>query len=256
MMGAHHAISGSAAWVAVAGTGPLMLGLYPVSDSGLLIGAVVCAGAALLPDADHHSGTISHSLPPLSKVVTRVVAGVSGGHRNGTHGLLAVPLAVVLAVAAGMIGLETEAFGRVALGAGVLSLLLVAYAAKALKITNDGSWLRSWGIALVVSTLVTLYAPQEWEWLPIAVGLGVAVHIAGDLLTTGGVPLLWPLRLKPPRWWRRTQGLNDLWLASGRVALPVLGDTGSRREWALAIPLTIYATYGTVVALAGLLQGS
>lgn len=254
MMGAHHAISGSAAWVAVAGTGPLMLGLYPASDSGLLIGAIVCAGAALLPDADHHNGTIASSLPPLSTIVTRAVARISGGHRNGTHGLLAIPVAVVVSVAAGLVGLETVTFGRVALGAGVLSLLLVAYAAKALKVTNDGSWVRSWGLALIVSTLVTLYAPHEWEWLPLAVGLGVAVHIAGDLLTSGGVPLLWPLRPRPPRWWRRTPVLNDVWLASGRLSLPLLGDTGSIREWALSIPLTLYAVYGCLSAFAGLLQ--
>ena len=254
MMGAHHAISGSAAWVAVAGAGPLTLGLYPVSDSGLLIGAIVCAGAALLPDADHHNGTIAHSLPPLSTLVTRAVARVSGGHRNGTHGLLAIPFAVTVAVAAGLVNVETEAFGQVALGAGLLSLLLVAYAAKALRVTNDGSWLRSWGVALVVSAMVTLFAPQEWEWLPFAVGLGVTVHIAGDMLTTGGVPLLWPLRLRPPRWWRRTPVLNDVWLPSGRVALPILGDTGSIREWALAIPLTAYTAYGCLAAIAGLLQ--
>lgn len=255
MMGAHHAVTGSAAWVAVTGTGPLMLGWYPVSASGLLIGSVVCAGAAMLPDADHQSGTIATSLPPLSKIVTRAVAHVSGGHRRATHGILAVVAAVGLATLAGLVGLETVTFGRVALGAGILSLLLVAYAARVLHLTDGSSWFRSWLIALSVSALVTLHAPHEWEWLPVAVGVGVAVHIAGDLLTTGGVPLLWPWTPRPPRWWRRTPVLNDIWRSNGCLALPILGDTGSRREWAFAGPMTLYATYGFCFGVVSLVPG-
>lgn len=254
MMGAHHAATGAAAWVAVAGTGPLMLGLYPVSDSGLLVGTIVCAGAALLPDADHHSGTISNSLPPLSKVVTRTIARASGGHRHGTHGLLAIGAGVGLATLVGLVGLQTETYGRVAIGAGALSLLLVAYAAKALKITEDSTWLRSWILALALATFVTLYAPNEWEWLPVAVGLGIATHIAGDMLTTGGVPLLWPWTPRPPRWWSRTNVLNDIWQRSGWMGLPVLGRTGSLREWAFAVPVSAYATYGALVGVFGIVR--
>ncbi|MBI9114927.1 metal-dependent hydrolase [Sanguibacter suaedae] len=256
MMGAHHAATGSAAWVAVAGTGPLMLGWYPVSPSGLLVGSIVCGGAAMLPDADHQSGTISNSLPPVSKVVTRAVSRLSGGHRRGTHSILGIAVATGLAVLAGLVGVETETFGRVAVGAGVLSLLLVAYAARVTHLTDGNSWGRSWVLAAAVATFITLYAPEEWEWLPVAVGLGFAVHIAGDMLTTGGVPLLWPWAPKPPRWWRKVNVLNDVWRSNGAVALPILGDTGSKREWTFAIPVTIYATYGLLLGVLGLVDVS
>ena len=78
MMGGHHAASGAAAWVALTASTPIALGLYPVSEVGIMTGALVCAGAALLPDADHHSGTIAHSLPPVSEGVARGIAAVSG----------------------------------------------------------------------------------------------------------------------------------------------------------------------------------
>jgi len=254
MMGAHHAACGAAAWVAVAGSVPYTLGWYPVSNSGLLVGSVVCAGAALLPDADHHSGTISQSLPPLSRWVTRGVSAVSGGHRNGTHSLLAVPVATGGAMLLGLVGVHSETFGRIAIGAGLLSVLLVAYALKAFRLTKEGSWLRSWALAISVSVAVTLFSSSRWEWLPVCVGLGVAVHIVGDMLTKGGVSLLWPWEPRPPRWWSGVPVLNRVWQRGGNMGLPILGRTGSAREWAFAVPVSLYASYGAVAAVMGMLD--
>src|SRR5690625_6322995 len=63
-MGGHHAISGAAAWLAL--TGSASLGGYRLGGGVLdlagpevLAGAVVAAGAALLPDIDHPSATIA-----------------------------------------------------------------------------------------------------------------------------------------------------------------------------------------------------
>jgi hypothetical protein len=52
--------------------------------------------------------------------------------------------------------------------------------------------------------------PHTWAWLPVAAGIGVALHLVGDMLTVEGVPLLWPARL--------------------RLAAPLLGHTDSVRE--------------------------
>ena len=71
MMGAHHAACGAAAWIAITSPAPIGLGAYPVSPVGIVTGAVVCAGAALLPDIDHRNGTLAHCLPPVSGWVTR-----------------------------------------------------------------------------------------------------------------------------------------------------------------------------------------
>ncbi|WP_159794597.1 metal-dependent hydrolase [Puerhibacterium puerhi] len=244
MMGGHHAASGAAAWVAVTASTPIALGWYPVSDVGVMTGALVCAGAALLPDADHHSGTIAHSLPPISEGVTRVVAAVSGGHRAGTHSLLGVVVFAAIAWVAGLVSVPTERFGELLVGPGIMAVLLVAFALRALRLTRKGTvwpWLSSVGLAV----LVAAFAPEEWYWMPFCVGLGCLVHLLGDLLTTRGVPLLWPVRIRSPRWVRRRAlVLDDLWTPRGNVSVPLLGDAGSWREWVVMTPVSLYAVVG------------
>ncbi|UZN03576.1 metal-dependent hydrolase [Cellulomonas sp. S1-8] len=247
MKGAHHALCGAAAWVAVASTAPYTLGWYPVSPLGVVTGALVCAGAALAPDADHHDATIAHSLPPVSEWVCDVVGHLAGGHRNGTHSVLGVAVLVGIAWAAGQVTVATETLGELAAGAGLLSLLLVAFAARALGLARRR--LDAWALALGLAGFITVAAPTEWDWLPVAVGLGAAVHIAGDMLTDGGVPLLWPWEPRPPRWWRATPLLNDLWSRGGNFAVPILGRTGSWRERILVSPLAVYAAYGVGAAV-------
>ncbi|ROS74360.1 metal-dependent hydrolase [Cellulomonas sp. PhB143] len=248
MMGGHHAASGAAAWVAVTSTAPYTLGIHPVSDVGVVTGAVVCAGAALLPDADHRSGTIARSLPPVSNVVARAVAAVSGGHRNGTHSILGIAVFTGLAWLLGRWHVETAALGTVDVGAGVVAVLLVAYAMDALDLLGTGK-LAPWAMSVVVAGLVAVLAPEEWNWLPLAVGLGATVHVLGDLLTTGGCPLLWPVEIPSPRWVRRSLLLRQLWHSGGNVALPLLGDAGSAREWVVMTPVSCYAVAGVLWSL-------
>src|SRR5690606_30760854 len=97
MMGHAHATTGAAAWVAITTVGAEPLGLAPLGVEQILAGALVTAGAALLPDADHHSGTIAHSLPPLSNIVTSAVGTIAGGHRHATHSLLGILVTFTLA---------------------------------------------------------------------------------------------------------------------------------------------------------------
>ncbi|NKX50691.1 metal-dependent hydrolase, partial [Arthrobacter deserti] len=115
MMGAHHAIPGAAAWVALttqyrieldwisvpAGFGEQAVtvgaGLLDVGPLGVLTGALVSAGAALVPDADHHNATIAHSLPPVSRVVCAGIGSVAGGHRRGTHSVAGIAAFVAVA---------------------------------------------------------------------------------------------------------------------------------------------------------------
>ncbi len=211
MMGGHHAASGAAAWVAVTTTGT-GFALLPADPAGVLTGALVCAGAALLPDLDHRKSTLTRALPPLTTVTARVLERVAGGHRAGTHsvvGVLAVGLAMFI--------------GQAAWGPAVASLLLGALALKALKFIPGPRW--GWVAALAAGISVGVGQPAEGHWFAVAVGLGVAVHIVGDLFTAGGVGLLWPLNTK-------------------RFALPFLGKTGSQMEWLVMVPLTFYALYG------------
>lgn len=258
MMGPHHAASGAAAWLAlttsfkldlsgVAAHVPLVpetlvlgAGLLGVSPAGVLAGTIVTAGAALLPDADHRHASIAHSLPPLSNILCIQVGKLSGGHRHGTHSILGVGVFVMIAILAGMWSVPMEPFGMIFPGAGLLTVLLAAFAAKALKFIPDTMRKFPWVVGLGVGAFITFFAPQEQFWFPLAVGLGAMVHILGDMLTTGGCNLLWPLRVRPFKVLRKIPLLRSVWKANGNVAIPILGNAGSWREWMLLIPVSGY----------------
>jgi len=258
MMGPHHAASGAAAWLALTTSFKLELGglsgvlpflpdtlvlgagLLDVSPAGVLAGTIVTAGAALLPDADHRHASIAHSLPPLSNMMCIQVGKISGGHRHGTHSILGVAVFVMIAMLAGMWTVAWEPFGTIYPGAGLITVLLASFAAKALKFIPDTMQKFPWVVGLGMGVFITFFAPQEQFWFPLAIGLGAAVHILGDMLTTGGCNLLWPLRVKPMKMLRKIPGVRSIWKANGNIAVPILGNAGSVREWLLLVPVSGY----------------
>ncbi|MBC7442681.1 MAG: metal-dependent hydrolase [Ramlibacter sp.] len=249
MMGGHHAMTGAAAWIAVTATAGHGLGLFPVTPVGTIAGALLCAGAALLADADHNSATISQSVPLLGRLVTTGISRASGGHRHGLHSLLALLCAWLLASSIGFVLWQPDwADQPVSIGPALMSAAAIAFAAKALGLARDSWWL-AWLIGFAVAAFIALFAPEQQAWFVVCFTLGYGVHLLGDLLTTGGLPLFWPWIPKPPSWWRRVPLLDSLWSSGGYLALPLLGNAGSLREWLLLIPVTVYAGYGIVFAL-------
>ncbi|MDX6739172.1 metal-dependent hydrolase [Actinocorallia sp. A-T 12471] len=89
MMGRTHALSGAALFTA----GAIPLDLPP---DQILVGAVACAGAAVLPDIDHHGSHIARCFGPITRAFAWFVGKVAGGHRNGTHSALGVGLVAAL----------------------------------------------------------------------------------------------------------------------------------------------------------------
>ena len=87
-------------------------------------------------------------------------------------------------------------------------------------------------------------------------GLGVIVHILGDMMTTGGCNLAWPVTIKPPKALREVPVLKNCWKPNGYLAFPVLGNAGSGREWALLVPISAYALFGVGAVLVGAAQES
>jgi membrane-bound metal-dependent hydrolase YbcI (DUF457 family) len=264
MLGAHHAASGAAAWIALTtqfevslggvieaewAQHPILLGagMLDVGPTGVITGAFVTAGAALVPDADHHRATIAHSLPPVSNAVCSAVGTLAGGHRRGTHSILGAAAFVALAWLAGLPMIETQRFGTVYPAAGLLCILLVAFAAKALKFIPDRLRKTPWVVGLAVAAFITAFSPEQQNWFPLAMAIGVVVHLLGDMITTGGINLLWPVRIRPPRALRKVPGLRRIWRPSGSFALPLLGNAGSWREWLLLVPVSAYV----VLVLAG-----
>ena len=254
VMGVNHATSGAAVWFAATATLPVLgTDLYPLAPMGVLAGALVCAGAALLPDADHHSGTIAHSVPVLGKLVTRTVQDASGGHRHGAHTILAGAVVTFLAIVIGRFTTVVPVLGRVPIGPAIATIALVCFALKARDIVQ--TWSTAWVLGLAAALAVLVFSPDNHVWFPVAVGLGFLTHIAGDLLTVEGVPSpTWPITVKPPRAWSRTPGLKALWHRNGYVAVPVLGRAGSVREHVLGVVLGLYCLYA-FVAVAGRVAG-
>lgn len=233
MMGHGHATMGAVGWVALTSTSAGALGVLPMAPAQVAAGALVTAGAALLPDADHHNGTIAHSLPPVSNVVTRVVGQASGGHRHGTHSIVGVLVAFALAwlLAPLRIDLPWGLADDFQIGAWLLIVFMVSFDFKALRIIRG--WKTAWLTSMLCGTAAVYFAPDQLWWLPLSVGMGCAIHILGDVLTTQGCPLLWPLRPKP-------LVETPLWAKNGHFAVPVLGTAGSWREWVLVVAMNAY----------------
>ena len=250
MMGGHHAVSGAAAWLAITtpvtvGSVDLGLGTFQMDRWETLAGAIVCAGAALLPDADHHGATIARALPPFSSIFARVIGEVSGGHRNGTHSILGMAFFILVAWLANGWDVHTAALGTVYPGAALFAVLLISFAVKSVKFMPP---VLCWVIALATGAFVGVNAPEENTWFLLAVALGVIVHVLGDMLTVGGCNLIWPIKIGSPRWFRKLPLVGGCWKANGRVAVPVLAETGSTAEWLFATLLTTYVGIALIVA--------
>ena len=251
MMGGHHAMTGAAAWIAVTATGH-GLGLYEVTPVGTIAGALLCAGAALLADADHCSATIAHSVPVVGKLVTESISKASGGHRHGLHCILAVLCAWLLATGLSFITWQPEWWGApISIGTALMSAATMTFAVKALKLSKK-SWALAWLIGIAAAAFIALFAPEQESWFVVCFTIGYGVHLIGDFMTTGGLPLFWPWVPKPPKAWSAVPILNSLWSKGGYMALPVLGNAGSVREWLFLIPISLYAGYGVLFAFLAL----
>jgi membrane-bound metal-dependent hydrolase YbcI (DUF457 family) len=202
----------------------------------------------MLPDADHPSATIAHSVPVIGKVVTSGISKASGGHRHGLHCLLAVFVTWLLAIGLGFITWQPEWWHQViSFGPAIMTAAAVAFAVKALKLSKK-SWLLAWIMGFSVAIFIAFFAPDEQHWFVLCLTLGYGVHLIGDFMTTGGLPLLWPWVPKPPKSWAHIPLLSRIWQQNGYLALPVLGNAGSFREWLLLIPISFYTLYGILYA--------
>jgi membrane-bound metal-dependent hydrolase YbcI (DUF457 family) len=177
MLGHDHALTGAVAFTAVA---PLL----HVTGPGLLAGLVLTAGAGVLPDIDEPGSTIARSYGFLTEAFAWVVHHLSGGHRKGTHSVIGVLVFTAGAWAA--VHFDGTFAGKVAL-AVFLSLLLAA-ALRALHVGGHH------GDALgVAAAAATIYFHVGLVLTPLCIALGAAAHIAGDMLTHGGCPVIYPV---------------------------------------------------------------
>ncbi len=222
-MGPAHSLSGAAAWTGV-GAAAGAAG-HPMPWPVVVVGALICAGAALAPDLDHKSATISRAFGPISRALCGVIDKLShtvytatkmkgdsrraGGHRTLTHTWLWAVL-----VGSGMSALAVVG-GRWAV-LGILFVHMVLAIAGLLWRAARGAsdvliWLLGASSAWILADILDqpgnganwlFTAPgQEYLWLGLPIVLGALVHCVGDALTVSGCPILWPIPVGRKRWY-------------------------------------------------------
>lgn len=212
MMGPSHALSGAAAWLA----GSLALqhfADYHQSALELAVGTAMCAGGALLPDLDlsgrvttgEGGATVAHTFGRVSLFGAECVEKLSLGiynvtrmrhdpHRHNGHRTFTHTLPFNVGVGVGVFELCLH-FGIWA----VLPVLFITFSMglRGLfeKWAKRAGWIVVTAIALggTLFTYTQLDPGRGYPMLGVAIGFGGIVHLAGDMLTSHGCPILWPI---------------------------------------------------------------
>ncbi|GAA1499525.1 metal-dependent hydrolase [Streptomyces synnematoformans] len=222
-MGPAHSLSGAAAWLGV-GAAATAAG-HEMPWPVLVVGALVCAGAALAPDLDHKSATISRAFGPLSRILCEIIDKLSaavykatkkpgdprrsGGHRTLTHTWLWAVL-----IGTGFSALAVLGGRWAVLGILFVHMVLAVEGLlwRAARVSSDVLvWLlgatSAWILAGVLdkpgngSGWLFTEPGQEYLWLGLPIVLGALVHDLGDALTVSGCPVLWPIPVGRRRWY-------------------------------------------------------
>ena len=194
MRGHTHSLSGAVAWL---GAAPFISAhAHHLTPLSVAVGTLVAAGASMLPDTDHHSGTIANTYGPLTKALCRFVAAISGGHRHATHSLFGAAVATALAAWATHDFWATVAAVWLCMGLAVRAL----WGPPPRNMPNGRLDWRD--VAGLTHALAAAFAAWgivasgfDTGTLPWAVAVGYLAHLVGDSMTEWGLPVvLWPIR--------------------------------------------------------------
>lgn len=207
MMGSRHALLGLSLCLGAGLTATAVADMHPAD---LALFAVLGAGFSVANDLDHPDSGVTRSMGPLTRRLSRVVAWLSGGHRNGTHSffgsgvfaLLGFASAAVyaadwrllgagatFAAALALIGrlcairlnrgkrpkrAYAERWRAWAAGGVVAALLALIGVAGILWGRDAGAWLVGFWIALSLSALLRAWMPIKWALHRIKAFAGLA----------------------------------------------------------------------------------
>lgn len=218
MEGYSHALSGATAGLAVS----LALHLPPVAAADL---TGFTTGMALLPDLDCVNSCAARSLGFLSYAVAFVIRFIARGHRHATHTAVGIAGFTLLAIAACYY--RHDDAGRA--GLALLVALTVAGAIEALHLARS----HTADAAGIAAAAGVVWLGQGLTWIPLAVLLGSATHVAGDMCTDSGCMVAWPF------------SDHRFHLLPGRLAF----TTGTRPETLGVDPLLMVTFAALVVAM-------
>lgn len=176
--------------------------------------AGLAAGAALLPDLDSPSATVSRSFGPFTQAISRFTENTcqafvnmtrgrkdkrcNNGHRTLTHTVWSA-----LASGAGATALISY-FGKPAVIALLFFFLGLAIRGLLPEWSKNADWLLVTGASAALALGVWNYAPESSFGIILgsAITVGSLTHLAGDMATKAGIPAFAPLvPLKGKRWW-------------------------------------------------------
>lgn len=223
MEGYSHSLSGATVGLAAS----VFLRLPPVAAAEL---TGFTTGMALLPDLDCVSSCAARSLGFLSYATAFVIRFIARGHRHASHTAIGIAGFTLLAIAA--CHYRHDDAGRA--GLALLVALTVAGAAEALHLVRG----HAGDVVGIAAAAAVVFYGQGLAWIPLAVALGCATHVAGDSLTESGCMWAWPL------------SSHRFHLLPGRLAF----TTGTRPETLVVDPLlglafVVLAARGITVAV-------
>lgn len=216
MMGRTHALTGV---LAASGTA---LATGADVPSGLLL-LTLLPGFALFNDVDHRDATASKTLGGLSQIPSLFL-----GHRRETHSLPGI------GAIAGGTHLAVIHQGNVVANLWLMFVLCVGWL-SILRVTRLDRKVDHIRWLPVIVSLVVVWFPEELavvhlvfplHLLPVALAVGMLVHLAGDIITKQGCPLMWPFSNKKTRLgWFKTNGFGES-IATGFIVLGIVTSTG------------------------------
>lgn len=229
VMGPTHAMSGAAAYMSVASfAGTITATFATESPAVFVMGMLVTTGAALYPDWDSYTSTVTNSFGFIGRLLYRAANALSltvynvtrtrydqpkeNGHRTLFHtGVMAI-VAGLLVSFLGSLGGTVDIRGHLLTWGQVSSLAFMfvfLHLALAGLFEQARSIRKKYGpyVMMLISAVITLiiasFLPEDqtYPWLGACVGLGWFVHLLGDAITKMGVPLLFPIKIRGKRWY-------------------------------------------------------
>jgi membrane-bound metal-dependent hydrolase YbcI (DUF457 family) len=219
MLGPSHALSGAAAWLTASFVAAEFADFHqgPVT---MVVGTAMCAGGALVPDLDlsgrvtrdQGGATVAHTFGVVSLFLAECIEKFSlgvydatkrrrdprrhNGHRTFTHTLV-----FNLLLGWGVFEACLH-YGKPA----VLTTLFLTFAFALRGLFPHWAKRAGWIIVTGAAAWMTWWASEHltggrgYPVLGVALGAGGIVHLLGDVVTTHGCPLFWPLPYKRQNW--------------------------------------------------------
>lgn len=233
--GPTHAMSGLLTWAAVTS----LASNHPIGQltpQSWAVGAVLATGAALLPDLDHPSSTISRTFGPISQGMSTAINTISGfvyrttrtrrdsnrggGHRGLTHTLVFALLAAVGTTAV------VQTSQKWALP--VLMFMFCGLAVRGVMSDwcpkQDALWITGVSAAMTWACVAwTAQSSASAAACGVAVGIGCVAHYFGDAITEQGCPMLWPIPLGGKTWFSVAPPKVMRMRTGGTVEMTVVG---------------------------------